>query len=673
MNIRIGVESISGVLRNSKLDATEFTPSRRLFSFPSLQKMAEKRLLLLVSTFIPIICGTLTCRDCFADAYGWIYIVNVGNTPINAWFTELQIGSGQPALGPYGTGSVDGMGQHAGASISQLPTGTWAGSGMLASGGMSPVPWAIVIGGGHSGDYGSHIVTGFDVTVYSNYPDGPVMGNINYGAIFDGNAGDAPFGGCLYVFNSTTPPVNDKNDNDNNGPQKSPCGMPVWSVSEPYISLWLNDEPLGYQPALGSRISFQLAFKQREYTNGYNTNIFSVGKKWNVSWFSYVSQDANGNTAVYFDGGRQLTFNGTNVDYLTDTHISGSTSTGYTLNYPDGRQDVYGFIVTNNAGAFQEAFLTQHKNAQSLATTFNYYAYTNTSPVIRLQNVVDADGKTSLVYYNSTNPYSTNLISQVVDPFGRTVNLSYDSSGHLTNITDVATNSSSFAYDVNDWVTNLTTPYGTTSFQMTGMTAANVSPDFRSVLVTQPDSGNRLYLFDSFAPGIATNYVAGQIPSTATYPNTFDTNDLNLRNTFYWGPLQYASLSTNNLFAFTTNDFRKARMRHWLLSSSTNVGETISLQREPSPDSGGYLEGRKTWYDYAGKTNIEYEGTQAQPLFIACVLPDGTTSFQRNDRNLLGNVLTKPSLFWQQHLYIQQRPGFDTDRCAGIDHHEHVG
>jgi len=40
--------------------------------------------------------------------------------------------------------------------------------------------------------------------------------------------------------------------------------MTTWSVSEPYINLWLHDEPLGYNPGLGYRISFSLDYKQRE-------------------------------------------------------------------------------------------------------------------------------------------------------------------------------------------------------------------------------------------------------------------------------------------------------------------------------------------------------------------------------------------------------------------------
>jgi hypothetical protein len=174
------------------------------------------------------------------------------------------------------------------------------------------------------------------------------------------------------------------------------CGMPVWSVSEPYISLWLHDEPMGYQPAIGPRISFELAFKQRETAAGFNTNIFGVGKKWDCSWLSYVTHDVNTNDVVLYPGGGQRTYYTTN-DYLTDTTISGNTTNGFTVSYPDGSQDVYGFVVTNNSGVFQEAFLTQHGNIQAQKIQLIYSAYNPTNPVIRLQCVIDGDGRTNLI------------------------------------------------------------------------------------------------------------------------------------------------------------------------------------------------------------------------------------------------------------------------------------
>ena len=486
---------------------------------------------------------------------------------------------------------------------------------------------------------------------------------------------------------SITPPGNDSplviTDPDNPDPNPDPgfpppdpcggdsaSGMPVWQVSEPNISLWLKDEPLGYQPALGPRISCTLAFKQRESSAGFNTNIFAVGKKWNFSWFSYIAQDPNTNNIVFFADGGQQTYTGTNIDYVTGTRLAGNTTNGFTLFYADGSQDVYGLIVTNNSGAFLEAFLTQRLNPQGKKTTLNYNSYSPSSPVIRLQNVVDGDGRTNTISYTS-NSYSTNLISQITDPFGRSTSLAYDSNGHLTNITDVAGLSTSMAYDTNDWVTNMVTPYGTNSFKIADTVAGSFPPNGRSVLVTGPDGSKQLFLYTNSAPGIASSYSTNQIPVTSPFANTFDTNSLDQRNTFHWGPRQYAALSTTNISSFTTNDFRKARMKHWLQYvnpiSQTLVGQTVSLQRAPSPDTNGSIEGQKTWFDYAGKTNTQYQGTQASPLFIARVLPDGTTSFQRNDRNLLGNVLTNIMTYSSNSVVAFRTNTFAYDTTVGID------
>ncbi len=105
-------------------------------------------------------------------------------------------------------------------------------------------------------------------------------------------------------------------------------------------------------------------------------------------------------------------------------------------------------------------------------------------------------------------------------------------------------------------------------------------------------------------------------------------------------------------------------MQHWLLSTSATVSEVLSLERQPSPD--GTTEGQKTWYDYAGKTNINYIGSQVSPLFLARVLPDGTTSFERTDRNTIGNTLTNIStysiganVYLRTNIYAYASDGID--------------
>jgi len=419
--------------------------------------------------------------------------------------------------------------------------------------------------------------------------------------------------------------------------------MPAWGVSEPYVNLWLHDEPLGYQPAVGPRISFQLDFKQRETSTGFATNVFSAGKKWNFSWLSCVTTNASGPNVVLFPGGKEVSFVA-GQDLLTDTRLSGNTNAGFSVSYPDGSQDIYGFIVTNSAGVFLGAYLTQRLNPQSQGITLQYAAYTNASPVVRLTQVVDGDGRTNFIYYSSTNVYSTNLISKVVDAFGRTNSLFYDTNGHLSSLTDVQGLSSSFTYDTNDCVNNLTTPYGSTGFGVTDIFGPNSSPAFRSVLVTQPDGGNQLYYYQDSALGVPASYGAAQVPNIP-FPNTLDTNGLNFHNTYYWGPRQCSALSTNNTFLLTSNDFAKGRLKHWLLANDSTVSEVLSMRRDPSPDSAGLIQGQTTWYDYAGKTNDAYIGTQVQPLLVARVLPDGTTWFTRSDRNPLGAVTNQVSTY----------------------------
>ena len=337
----------------------------------------------------------------------------------------------------------------------------------------------------------------------------------------------------------------------------------------------------------------------------------------------------------------------TTNDYLTGTTLTGDTTNGFTLTYQDGSKDVYGFIVTNSnfSGNFFGAFLTEHCNPQSQETHLTYFGYDPGAPVVRLQYVIDGDGRTNFIYYTN-NAYSTNLISQVVDPFGRTNSLAYDTNGCLTNIIDVAGNSSSIAYDTNVWATSLTTPYGTTSFTITDSTGTNTPPNGSSILVTQPDGGHQLYLYEDNAPGITNAYPSNAVPTTSPFTNTLDNSDLNLRDSFHWGPRQYANLlSDTNISSLTANDLRLARMKHWLLSNINTIGETLSLERDPSPDIGGTIEGQKTWYDYAGKPSSEYEGTQVEPLFIAQVLPDGSTRFTQLPRNSQGATTNEISTY----------------------------
>jgi hypothetical protein len=80
----------------------------------------------------------------------------------------------------------------------------------------------------------------------------------------------------------------------------------MWEVSEPYISVWLYDEPIYYRSGLGYPVSFKLAYKQRE-TRQAPAGLFSLGKMWDCSWLTYVIDDGSGMAAtlVLPGGGEQ--------------------------------------------------------------------------------------------------------------------------------------------------------------------------------------------------------------------------------------------------------------------------------------------------------------------------------------------------------------------------------
>ena len=463
-------------------------------------------------------------------------------------------------------------------------------------------------------------------------------------------------------------------------PNKDDCGMPAWDVTEPFISLWLSDEPLGYQPSIGPRVSFALKYNQRDtdgYITNFSQNFFSAGKNWGCSWRAYVYVDASGATRVKYPDGGEAYYNDwvdspAPMDYRNNTRFSGNQTNGFTVSYPDGRKDVYGFVVTNAGGGFIAAFLSQRFNVQGQSLALNYSPYTPANypaqMVVHLQSVVDGDGRTNLLYYN--NPSNPNLISSVVDAFGRTAFLLYNGSGDLTNITDGAGNSSSLNYGTNDWVASLTTPYGTTSFAITGGTNSAV-PNGRSILVTRPDASRELYLYTDSTPGQPNAYATYAIPNSFLDGYT-NQAPLIAYNSFHWGPRQFAALSTTNITSFTANDFRKAWMKHWKIDSASLLVNSLAMEREPSPDGAGAAEGQKTWYFYSGGTFLRI-GTQSLPEYVSRLLPDGNTANVIWGRNSWGNPSDSMNTYPVGHgkdyanIFNNQRTTFFNYAANGID------
>jgi len=232
----------------------------------------------------------------------------------------------------------------------------------------------------------------------------------------------------------------------------SPGGMAGWRVSEPYLNLWLADQPLAYQPVKGYPISLLLAFKQRGEEAGSDMGIFNFSPSWNCSWLSYVLAGANPvlSADVLLPGGGYSHFeltSGWGTNYYNNFRLQVVTDgSGAVLSYqlfkPDGGKIIYDFFRTDSFGSWGYVFMTQQINSAGQATVFQYPGYDPDTGTVQLKYVIDGDGRAKSVSYLADDTYFKNRVSSVTDPFGRTASFGRAGSSSglgnvLTNITDV--------------------------------------------------------------------------------------------------------------------------------------------------------------------------------------------------------------------------------------------
>lgn len=445
----------------------------------------------------------------------------------------------------------------------------------------------------------------------------------------------------------------------------SSIGMPKWRVSEPYITLWLTDEPLGYQPGQGDRVSFRLHYKHRETRS--NGNLYGVGPQWSLDWQSYVHPLGSGSSAeVFFGGGGSQVLEDNTLSFGNRLKLVNSVDTS-TIFYPDGSQDVYkkAFGRTLSFG-LHDFLLSERINRFGQKTTFEYESTNSIQP--RLFTVVDALGARSSVRYGEAASGTTDrmLITSVEDPWGRVARLYYNDRGFLRKIVDTQKNETSFEYDENGVLKSMTTPYGTTAFSIQQTTPSFVTNTIvnpngskttnvtsyafggtnvnRSILITEPENAHQLYVYRDNSRFLnasdLTEFLPNSypLPDTAPFANQFEAGLLFYRNSFHWNRQQFESISPaaqSNPQSLTKADYAISRRKHWFHKDNEKVGSVLSMIQEASPD--GVKPGQITWYDYEGRLGPNAQGTQNEPLFVARILEDGTSWYARIERNTLGN------------------------------------
>lgn len=464
-----------------------------------------------------------------------------------------------------------------------------------------------------------------------------------------------------------------------------PSGLPRWRISEPFLNVWLEDEPWGYAPAGGPAVRLGLSYKLRDSKpagatiledpwealvcswdgTGYPVAGTSFGVGWASPWLAYVYHaqegdpfSGNPDRVVIRTPGRgylDLYLNpdqeATAPTYSTRAILrrlrdkQTQEQIGWELEYPGGERYQFAREVYWSWYSQNLYFLSSYLNPAGSALQFAYevqdvvcdHPFTRTR--VRLTQITDATGLVSTLAY--TNAAYPTLVTSITDPYGRVARFAYDAQGYLTNLTDVAGIQASLAYATGgqgppNLLWRLTTPYGATAFHITDSTQSPTPPYFRGVAVNLPEGRRQVAVYYKDAnPNFPAAFNPEDVPQNLPVANALDTIERNKRNSFFWDPAQAAQLSTTNLALLNDRDYRLARTRHWLLEQYPKpVSTTVSWEQAPSPD--GNLEGALIWYGHEGKPYVWQQGSSSRPNVIALVMPDDSTWYQWHQRNFLG-------------------------------------
>lgn len=406
-------------------------------------------------------------------------------------------------------------------------------------------------------------------------------------------------------------------DDEQCGPCNENQPMAQCNVHALAVSLHIFDRPVYYTPPIGPAMTWDVNYHQRDSYQPANFSYSNMGPKWTFRWLSYVQDNPNNpaaNADVYMLGGGVRTFTSFNAatnsyspELQTSDVLVRVCPTCYELRHPDGSKEVYA-RPDGSTAAGRKIFLTQKIDPAGNSMTVMYDAN------LRVVALKDAIGQvTTIAYENAADNYK---ITKVTDPFGRSASFGYDASGRMNKITDMIGIVSSFSYDAGDFITSMTTPYGTTSF----LKDEGGPNGYRALETRYPLGEKERVEYLENAPGI--NASESLAPMGMNLYNGY----LNYRNSFFWD---------KKAMKDAPGDYTKARLYHWLHGAYTSNESGIAapiLESTKEP-----LENR-VWYAYQGQTSsiAANQGMSSKPFQVGRVMDDSTTQLSRFFYNVLG-------------------------------------
>jgi RHS repeat-associated protein len=303
----------------------------------------------------------------------------------------------------------------------------------------------------------------------------------------------------------------------------------------------------------------------------------------------------------------------------------------YERRLPDGGVEVYAASDGGPDGQ-RRVFLTELIDPLDQRLQFTWDAQ------LRLVAITDAVGQvTTLTYADVSDPLR---ITRITDPFGRVATLTYHATGQLASITDVMGMTSSFTYGANDFVTTLTTPYGTTAFRHERDPLNHIN--LRFIEATDPLGGTEHLEFQYQTATLVASEPANEVPAGFAAWNA----DLNRYNTFYW---------SKRAWMLGPGDPSQAEVTHWMTKEEWQGWQSYSAV----PHSVKRPLESRVWYAYPGQAaGQEYHlGWFTEPSRVGRVLDDGTSQVYETTYNLQGSVLSQSDPLGRQTSYTYAADG----------------
>jgi RHS repeat-associated protein len=426
------------------------------------------------------------------------------------------------------------------------------------------------------------------------------------------------------------------------GGSQNPTGMTTYTFHTMLVSLTLNDTPVGYNPPVGPSVQFGATYNQYEANQPATFSYANLGPKWTCNWIGYITDYPNSpgqNVSCYQPGGGTLTFVGFNPangtfapETMTQGILTQTSPSTYQIQFRSGASWIFG-LTNGSAGSSRQVFLTQILDPAGNSVTLNY------DSSFRITNITDAIGQATVLGY--TNSAYPDAITSVQDPFGRTAYFQYNGSGLLSQITDVIGITSQYAYGPNDFVTALTTPYGTTTF------AGDFTNGLASLQATDPLGETEL----AESPMPTSSF--SSLAPTSDPPSTLPTNlpvapfnqYLEYGVTFFWDKQAYLQAA---------DDPRAATAYNFLYNDGAAIegGVLMSVKRP--------LENR-VWFNYPGQISsyaIGLAGINA-PSAVGRVLDDGSSQTSFSQYNALGNLTNSIDPIGRSFTYVYATNNID--------------